>query len=333
MAKTITYTDELKKLKEYLKSDSNEDAKRPLLYPIFKKLFGDKVKIESDACGADVYVEGKIIVEAKTNSNDWLEAFYQAIHYHKKFGLAYTRLIVIAQRFIAVWKINQIPEPAAIISHKSEAHIAPNKTGKENAKKTSVSLKKEIQNSAIYWLDPKDLDGNYFNKTGKSLEVESFEILNILKNTDSERLQINTHNFIQSIEYFKKFFIEPIDAIHCFYSIVAYWDITSTVATNEYMDTFQVIGFKGYKLSEQVKINPKYFAELKKYIENHYIFTNEGSGLTVDYYFSRFDEALASIDPEYVKQHGIFFTDSILAKFSLWFAIKNLPDFKNLAGF
>ena len=328
MAKKISYSDELKKLKEYLKSESSEDAKRHLLYPLFKKLYGNKFYIESDAFGADVYVEGKIIVEAKTHSNDWLEAFYQALHYHKKFGLAYSMIIVIAHRFVGIWKANKIPEFAVILSHTADANTAPNKIGKENAKKTSNAAKKEIQNAAIYWLEPKDLSGNFFKGEGKSLEYEIYEILNILSNTDSERVQINTHNFIQSIEYFKKFFENPIDAIHCFYSIVAYWDITSTVATNEYLDTFQVIGFKGHKLSEAVKTNPRFFGELKKYIESHYIFTNEGSGLTVDYYFSRFDEALAAIDPEYVKQHGIFFTDSNLGKFALWFTQTNLPAFE-----
>jgi hypothetical protein len=57
MATKVTYTEELRKLKEYLISDSNEDAKRPLLYPLFQKLNKEKFKIESDACGADVYIE------------------------------------------------------------------------------------------------------------------------------------------------------------------------------------------------------------------------------------------------------------------------------------
>ncbi|HJP64178.1 MAG TPA: hypothetical protein VJ844_12090, partial [Mucilaginibacter sp.] len=63
----------------------------------------------------------------------------------------------------------------------------------------------------------------------------------------------------------------------------------------------------------------------KKFVESHYVFTNEGSGLTVDYYFSRFDEVMAAIDPEYVKQHGIFFTDRNLSKFALWFAKHHFP--------
>jgi len=62
------FGDELGKLTQYLRSDDNEDAKRPLLYPLFQKLFKDKFKIESNAFGADVYVEGQIIVESKTDS-------------------------------------------------------------------------------------------------------------------------------------------------------------------------------------------------------------------------------------------------------------------------
>lgn len=61
MLKDKKLNDELIKFKQYLKSESNEDAKHPLLYPLFKKLFGEKLKIESDACGVDLYVEGKLI--------------------------------------------------------------------------------------------------------------------------------------------------------------------------------------------------------------------------------------------------------------------------------
>ncbi len=324
-----TYHSELKQFKEYIKSDRNEDAKRPLLYPLFKKLYKDKFKIESDAGNADVYVEGTLIIEAKTNFNDWLTGFYQALHYHKKFGLAYSTVIVIAHKFVGIWKVNQIPEFAVIKAHKSKANIAPNKIGKLNAKETSNKDKSEIQNSAVYWLDPKSLDLNFFtekDKGARSIEYEIHEIFNILKNINSDRIQINTHNFIQSIEYFKQFFELPMDAVHCFYSIVAYWDITSTVATNEYKPYFQVIGFKGKKFSEPIYVNFKKFEHIKKYIETHYIFTNEGSGLTADYYFGRFDEVIAIIDPEYVKQHGIFFTNDNLSKFAMRFASKNLTE-------
>lgn len=72
-------------------------------------------------------------------------------------------------------------------------------------------------------------------------------------------------------------------------------------------------------------IHPHRIEDFKRFVESQYIFTNEGSGLTVDYYFSRFDEVLVTIAPDYVKQHGIFFTDANLSKFALWFAMQHFP--------
>ena len=60
-------SDELELFRQYLRSESNEDAKTPLLHPLFQKLFGEKFRIESDVHGADVYVAGQLIVESKTS--------------------------------------------------------------------------------------------------------------------------------------------------------------------------------------------------------------------------------------------------------------------------
>jgi hypothetical protein len=329
MAVKITYHNELNQLIAYLKSEESEDAKRPLIFPLFQKLFKDKFKSESSASGADVYIEGKILVECKTNFASWLEGFYQAMHYHKKHGLAYSIIFVIAHKFVGIWKVNKLPEFPIKMAHLSDPSIAPSTIGRENAKQTPITEKKLIQESAIYWLEPKDLAGDYFEGTGKSITIEVHEILNILLHTDAERLQVNTRNFIEQIEILKNFFEHPIDAVHCFYSIVAYWDITSIVSTNDYSNEIRVVGFKGQKFSEEVSIKPSQHKEFKKFVESRYIFTNEGSGLTVDYYFSRFDEVMARIDPEYVKQHGIFFTDINLSKFALWFAKGILGDILN----
>lgn len=87
-----TFEQELQSLRKYIQSSENEDAKRTLLYPLFAKLFKDKFNIESNANGADGYVEGQLIIEAKTNFNQWIEAFFQALHYKKKFGLAYNTI-------------------------------------------------------------------------------------------------------------------------------------------------------------------------------------------------------------------------------------------------
>jgi hypothetical protein len=319
------YGEELEKFKEYLKSSSNEDAKRPYLYPLFHKLFPDTFKTESDTHGADIYIEGKIIVESKTNYSQWLEGFYQALHYQRKFGLAYNRIMVIAHKFVAIWKVDDLPEEAVILAHKADIRKAPNQVGKENARATSKSLKDDIRKKYIYWLTPVDLEGDIFGGA-RNLTTESFEILKVLKNLDSNRLQVNTHNFIKAIERLKPFFAHPIEAVHAFYTLVAYWDITSTVAINPETNDVRVIGFKGQRFSDLINVLPRHVGDFKRFIETQYIFTNEGSGLTVDYYFSRFDEVLAEIDPEYVRQHGIFFTNDNLSKFALWFVKRSFGE-------
>ncbi len=324
MAKEIKYEEELQQFREYILEDNLEKSKSDNIYPLLKKLYPDKFKIENEAKGADVYIEGQLIVECKTDFSSWLEGYYQALHYHKKFGLAYTTVMVIAHHFVGIWKVNKMPEAAFLLQHKADSKIAPNIIGRENAKKTPNSLKVEIKESAQYWLDPTDFKGDFFKGTAKSITIESYAIKKILANIDSDRIQINPHNFINAIERFKTFFERPIDAVHCFYSIIAYWDITSTI-TERPNGKVCVTGFKGQRGSDDITIIPRQFNEFKKLIETQYIFTNEGSGITVDLYFSRFDEVLAEIDPEYVKQHGIFFTNDNLSKFALWYAKYHFP--------
>src|SRR5690606_25514846 len=142
------------------------------------------------------------------------------------------------------------------------------------------------QSTAVYWLSPKDLVGDIFGGA-KNLTTESFEILKALRNIDSDRQQVSTHNFINCIERMKTLFATPIEAVHAFYSIIYFWDITSKVVTNEAGDEVRVLGYHGNKFSEPVSIHPHKVDEFKRFVEGQYIFTNEGSGLTVDYYFSR----------------------------------------------
>lgn len=319
MAKTKSYYKELAELQRYIESDANEDAKRAFLYPIFKLLYKDKFKIESDAFGADIYVEGILIVEAKSNFTQWLKGFYQALHYRKKHGLSYNTIIVIAHEFCGIWKLKHLPEYAVTLSNTADASKAPNEIGSLNASKTQKAQQIEIKEAAQYWLEPKDLKGELFVNR-KDLITETYEILKFLNNIDSERIQVNKHNFIQTIEKLKYFFYSPIEAVHAFYSIIPFWDLTSQVSRQGSSEDIIITGHSGHKSSDKIDIDPSKKSEFERFINSQFIFTNEGSGLTVDYYFSRFDEVLAAIDPEYVKQHGIFFTDDNLSKFALWFA-------------
>ena len=138
-------TDELEEFRKSLRSTDNEDARRPLLYPLFKKLYGDKMKIESAANGADIYIEGKLLVEVKTDSSQWVEGFFQALHYQRRFGMGYDTVMVIAHQFVGIWKLNKLPEYATILSRTSSAHKAPNVVGKE---KITTNLKK-IKNRIV----------------------------------------------------------------------------------------------------------------------------------------------------------------------------------------
>jgi hypothetical protein len=311
------YRKELEGIKKYLESDSNEDAKRPLIYPLFKRLFGEKFKTESDAEGADTYIKGELLVELKSKYDQWLDGFFQALHYSKK-GLSFPTICVITKGFLAMWKINDIPDTAKKLSAQADPFKAPSEIGVINANKTSKAQRIDILRKAYFHIHIKEHDDLFAGAS--DIRIDLYEFFKVLSNLDSNRIQINTYDFINHIESLKKFFINPIDAIHCFYAIVGFWDITAIVVDDDPDDyNVQVVSQKTGRISEQIPIKPKDKQEFKKFVESHYIFTNEGSGLTVDYYFSRFDEVITRLNPEYAKQHGIFFTDINLSKFALWF--------------
>lgn len=312
---------ELEGLRQYISSEKNEDAKRHFIYPLFKSIFAEKFKTESDAEGADTYIKGELLVELKSKYDQWLEGFYQALHYSKK-GLSFPNICVITKDFIGLWKLEQLPDFVKKIAANSDAQKAPNEIGKLNASRTSKAEAITILKSAFFRINTKEYDDLFGQE--RSILVDLHEFLKILRNLDSSRIQINTYDFIDHIETLKKFYDNPLDAVHCFYAIVGFWDITSIVADNDEEDyDVQVVSQKTGRISEQIKVKPKHKPDFKKFVESHYIFTNEGSGLTVDYYFSRFDEVLTRINPEYAKQHGIFFTDINLSKFALWFVHRN----------
>lgn len=315
MAKTAKELDELAQLKEYLVNPGREKANDHLVFPIFKKLFGAKFKKESDAQGADIYIEGKLLVELKSKPEDAIKGFYQGMHYAKQ-GLTFSAICVIAKQFIAIWKVNQLPDFAKKLIAEADPNIAPNEIGGFNARKTSKADSHILRDKAAFILTPENFEGLY-----KSFDVDLPAFVQALKNLEADRIQINPFNFIEHIEQLKRFFDDPLEAIHCFYSIVGYWDISSYVGTGADETDIRVISrIKSHNsFSDALTIKPRFFNDFKNYIEHRFVFTNEGSGLTADYYFSRFDEVITKIKPEYAKQHGIFFTDGNLSKFALWF--------------
>jgi len=140
MSTKTLYGLELEKFKEYLRSNSVENARRALLYPLFQKLFKEKFKIENDGAGADVYIVGQLIVESKTEAKQWLDGLFQAIHYHRKFGLGYHTIMVIAHEFVGIWKVDKLPEEAVRLSYTADVQKAPNIIGKELAKQCTKDV-------------------------------------------------------------------------------------------------------------------------------------------------------------------------------------------------
>jgi hypothetical protein len=311
---------EVKLLKDYILSSRSEDATDYLVEQFIRAIYG-KFRKASEAEGVDIYVDGRLAVELKTKPDDWLSAFYQVQHYRKK-GQEFGAFCVKAHKFVGLWKVNGIPAYAAELAKKADPKLPPNKVGPVNARKTNKGQQAEIINSAVFCITPEIIDKDSLFK--EDIDVLLAEFVDALKNVESRRQQINPRNFIQKVEYLKRFFDDPMDAIHCFYTILNFWDATSIVPEPSVTAPSRLLVAKdnGRRMSESFDVSPRYHREFRKFIENHYVFTNEGSGLTVDYYFSRFDEVLTQLKPEYAKQHGIFFTDHNLCKFALWFVHK-----------
>ena len=312
--KMISTTD----FSNYLLSNEAENSKNPLLYPFFISIFGNNFKTQSDAKNADGYVAGQLILEAKTSYNDWLKGFYQAHHY-KKNGLSFPVVMVVAHKFVGIWKCDQLPDFVIKRTETSDHTKSPNEIGEINAKSTSLEEKIQIEKSAIYWLCPNDFKGDFFKGEGKSILHEIFNIVDILTNLNQSRIQIHPRNFINHIEQMREFFNKPIDAVHAFYSMVTHWDITSIISKGNYGE-IRLIGFGGTKNSDEINIIPAKKDDFIKFVNSRYIYTHVTDGITIDYYFSLFDKVIAKIDKEYVNQHGIFFTDMNLSRFAICFS-------------
>src|ERR1035438_9141592 len=92
---------EIEQLKDYVNSPETEKTKDYLVFPLFQKIFGKKFSKEIQ--GSDIYIEGRHLVELKTDTLDFLPGFYQALHYEKK-GLSFSSISVITYKFIGLWR-------------------------------------------------------------------------------------------------------------------------------------------------------------------------------------------------------------------------------------
>jgi hypothetical protein len=302
-------------LKTYILSDAgSESSKNDLALGFFRDLFGNKFKKETEAEGADGYVEGKLVLELKSEPSDAIAGLFQGLHYHTK-GLTFTTVCVVCRKFIALWKVKDLPDFVKVLADEASPTMAPNEVGRKNAKRVNKGQANTILECASFKILTHEFEEQLFRSDP---EILLSQFKDYLENLEAERIQIRPSNFIAKIKLLEKLFVSPMEAIHCFYAMVGYWGVNSRIQTSE-GDRIQLADLRTGRISGFLDVRPLYQQEFKKIVENHYVFVNSGSGLTADYYFSRFDEVISRLDPGYAKQHGIFFTDDNLSKFALWF--------------
>jgi len=309
---------EIDLLYEYVTGKGTEKSTDFLVFPLFRKLFSNKFSKETDAQGADIYINGQLVIELKTKKEDWLPAFYQALDYGRR-GITFSAVSVITHNFIGLWRLENIPEFALELIENADTNQPPSQIGAINARNTKKYQEQEIIGSG-FCINESDLKGLF----AANEKLPLYEYVDALNNLNSVRQQINPQNFIRKIEVLKGIIGDPLEAIHCFYTIIKFWDITSIVPEPQISKPSVLVVARngGRKQSESIIVNPNKQKEFRDFIQSHYVFTNEGSGLTVDYYFSRFDEVISVLKPEYVKQLGIYFTSQDLSNFTAWFANK-----------
>src|SRR5690348_75884 len=156
---TKTFSSEINLLWNYLINPQTESSKRKFVYPLFMKIFGDKFLTENEASNADGYVEGKLLVELKSEKDEWIEAVFQALHY-EKLEPKFSAICVITKGFLALWKLEDLPVDVLKLAKSASAFDAPNAVGKRLAKqfKKSKNSVIELFNTAKYHFDPKDVN-------------------------------------------------------------------------------------------------------------------------------------------------------------------------------
>ena len=296
-----------KKLIEYI-SQSKERANEDKIIQYFRSLY-PKFSRQQDAQRSDGYVSGHFVLELKGKKNDWLSGFFQGLSYKKELDFS---LIVVASRgFLAIWDYKKIKKAIFSETLKLRESKPPNAVGKELARKYK-NQKESILEKAIFRLENDSLKKEFLNN-----EIERFE--ETLKEEKIVRLKVTINNFCDVLKQMKSFFKGHKKAIRAFYSMLFSWDKNSYIAIskrNPDQATLEGEVIEGLISGKRL--------EFKNFVENRYIHLDEGQNK--DDFFAKYDTALDSVDPDFRRKHGIFFTDLDLSKFAMWFVKKNLGD-------
>lgn len=302
-------------LLEYLnqKSERNED----LALGYFRHLFKSTFKRQSDAGGADGYVPGHFVLELKGKSDDWYQAFFQALAYQNK-DLAFSIVVVACSRFLAFWRVDEVPAEIRkdVLEHFGKA---PNTIGKQLASKYK-NQKTKILKLATWYHEELMWPIFQSNTNAVAALIDNFETS--LKQGKKVRQVITIRNFLDKLDIMKEFFDkdQPIKTVRAFYAMIhERWDELSTVALSQRISTKAT--FAGTEITDLI---PNRRADFKAFVEDHMLAPKAQQN--TDPFFEHFDLAIDKVDSEFRIKHGIYFTDLDLSRLAMWFVKQRLPN-------
>ncbi len=302
-------------LLEYLSQKSERNEHLALGY--FDNLFKGRFKRQSDACGADGYVPGHLVLELKGKPDDWYQAFFQALAYQNK-DLAFSVVVVACSEFLAFWHVDDIPVEIRqdVLEQFGKA---PNVIGKQLAAKYK-NQKNKVLNLATWYHAELTTPVFKSNLPAVAALIDNFETC--LKQGKKVRQPITIKNFLDKLGIMKEFFdpAQPIKTVRAFYAMIHEpWNELSTVALNQRIATKAT--FMGTEITDLI---PSKRAEFKAFVEDH-ILAPEAQ-LNTDPFFEYFDRAIDRVDSQFRIKHGIYFTDLDLSRFAMWFVKQRLPN-------
>lgn len=292
----------------------HERANEDMAIGYFRELFGDSFQRQKEAKKADGYVAGAFVLELKGRTKDWLAGLFQGLAYQNE-GLDFAQVVVGAKNFLAVWQVSDVPD--SIRTEVAAATGAPNDVGREFARRYA-GKSAELLHLASW--SGSDMFSPLFQHQPELIaeRVAGFE--DTLRNGRRVRQRITLRNFAgvlrEMVPYFEPG--NPVKAVRAFYSMIYAWDACSLLHISNKAPGQATLG--GETITN---LRPATRPAFKDFVEARYVALDPGSGF--DDFFARYDEALDAVDPEFRRQHGIFFTDLHLSKLAMWLAKQHVP--------
>jgi hypothetical protein len=292
-----------------------EKANEDLALTYFRKTFGEAFTRQKEAGQSDGYVAGSFVLELKGKTNDWLDGLFQGLAYRNR-GLDFAQIIVAAKNFLAIWRVEDIPEK--IREELAVEPGAPNSLGRQYAKRY-LSKKNDLLRRAVW--NGADLFTPLF-LSQPDVVLSKFALFEkTLREGRKVRQKITVKNFTTLLVEMKSFFDpdQPIKAVRAFYSMLYAWNETSIVNISQKALDQATLG--GELITDLI---PGKRLRFKEFVEGHCVAVDSQN--SHDDYFARYDEALDAVDKGFRIKHGIFFTDLDLSRFVMWFVRQHIPE-------